>query len=144
MSENTSLESVFRLVHSLKRQMTEQIEQLDYDIAPMHMRVMKIITKTSPCTSIDIAHYLDRDKAQVTRLINALISQDLLVKAANPADKRSHFLELTESGQKVMASLADIDRRVFEMMSDGINQDELVDFTKTAEKMARNLEQGKA
>ncbi|GAL33377.1 transcriptional regulator MarR family [Vibrio maritimus] len=142
MSENTSLESVFRLVHSLKRQMTEQIEQLDYDIAPMHMRVMKIITKTSPCTSIDVAHYLDRDKAQVTRLINALISQGLLVKVANPADKRSQFLELTESGLEVMTNLASIDRKVFEIMSQGINKDELEAFTGIAEKMAKNLERG--
>ncbi|GMQ48388.1 MarR family winged helix-turn-helix transcriptional regulator [Vibrio sp. 10N] len=140
MSENTSLESVFRLVHSLKRQMAEHIENLEYDIAPMHMRVMKIITKTSPCTSIDIAHYLDRDKAQVTRLINALIAQSLLVKAPNPNDKRSHYLELSESGQKVMASLAEIDQRVFAMMANGLTEAELESFHSTAAKMAKNLE----
>jgi len=65
MSDNTSLESIFRLVHSLKRQMSEQIESLDSEIAPMNIRVMKIITKKSPCTAIDIAHFLNRDKAQV-------------------------------------------------------------------------------
>jgi DNA-binding MarR family transcriptional regulator len=140
MSENTSLESVFRLVHSLKRQMAEQIESLDYDIAPMHMRVMKIITKKSPCTSIDVAHYLNRDKAQVTRLINTLLAQSLLVKAPNPSDKRSHFLELTEAGQKVMACLADIDKQVLAAMAQGLSEEELDSFNATAEKMAKNLE----
>ncbi len=140
MSENTSLEPIFRLLHLFKRQMTEQIGNLDYDIAPMHMRVLKIITKKSPCTSIDIAHYLDRDKAQVTRLINTLISEKLLIKAPNPADKRSHFLELTEAGKKVMSDVASIDRNVFKKLAQGIGEDELASFNATAEKMARNIE----
>lgn len=140
MSENTPFESVFRLVHSLKRLMAEQIESLDYDIAPMHMRVMKIITKKSPCTSIDVAYYLDRDKAQVTRLINTLIAQSLLAKAPNPSDKRSHFLELTEAGQKVMLCLADIDKQVLSTMVQGLSEEELNSFNTTAKKMAKNLE----
>ncbi len=140
MSENTSLEPIFRLLHLFKRQMAEQIGNLDYDIAPMHMRVLKIITKKSPCTSIDIAHYLDRDKAQVTRLINTLISEKLLIKAPNPADKRSHFLELTEAGKKVMSDVASIDRNVFKKLAQGIGEDELASFNATAEKMARNIE----
>lgn len=140
MSENTSLESIFRLVHSLKRQMSEKIESLEYDIAPMHMRVMKIITKKSPCTSIDVAHFLDRDKAQVTRLINTLISEELVVKAPNPSDKRSHFLELTSAGAGVMEDLQKIDQQVLAIMAQGIDEQEMTRFCDTANKLARNLE----
>lgn len=142
MSENRSLESILRLVHSFKRQMTEEIEKLNFGIAPMHMRVMKIITRKSPCTSIDIAHYLDRDKAQVTRLINTLITEGLLIKAPNPADKRSHFLEVTDAGQQVMTQLAEIDKQVFGKMAQGISEEEMASFQATANKMAGNLENG--
>ncbi|MEZ9547227.1 MULTISPECIES: MarR family winged helix-turn-helix transcriptional regulator [Vibrio] len=140
MSDNTSLESIFRLVHSLKRQMSEQIESLDSEIAPMNIRVMKIITKKSPCTAIDIAHYLNRDKAQVTRLVNALINQELVKKSPNPEDKRSQLLILTNKGQEVMSKVSDIDRDMLKRMTKGMTEDELEQFRKIAKKMAQNLE----
>ncbi|PTQ01203.1 MarR family winged helix-turn-helix transcriptional regulator [Vibrio sp. ZF 223] len=140
MSDNTSLESIFRLVHSLKRQMSEQIESLDSEIAPMNIRVMKIITKKSPCTAIDIAHYLNRDKAQVTRLVNALINQELVKKSPNPEDKRSQLLILTNKGQEVMSKVSDIDRDMLKRMTKGMAEDELERFRKIAKKMAQNLE----
>ncbi|MGR5390004.1 MULTISPECIES: MarR family winged helix-turn-helix transcriptional regulator [Vibrio] len=140
MSDNTSLESIFRLVHSVKRQMSEQIESLDSEIAPMNIRVMKIITKKSPCTAIDIAHYLNRDKAQVTRLVNALINQELVKKSPNPEDKRSQLLILTDKGQEVMSKISDIDRDMLKRMTKGMAEDELEQFRKIAKKMAQNLE----
>ncbi|WP_061017635.1 MarR family winged helix-turn-helix transcriptional regulator [Vibrio splendidus] len=140
MSDNTSLESIFRLVHSVKRQMSEQIESLGSEIAPMNIRVMKIITKKSPCTAIDIAHYLNRDKAQVTRLVNALINQELVKKSPNPEDKRSQLLILTDKGQEVMSKVSDIDRDMLKRMTKGMAEDELEQFRKIAKKMAQNLE----
>ena len=140
MSDNTSLESIFRLVHSLKRQMSEQIESLDSEIAPMNIRVMKIITKKSPCTAIDIAHFLNRDKAQVTRLVNALINQELVKKSPNPEDKRSQLLVLTNKGEEIMTKVSNIDREMLQRMTKGMNEDELEQFSQIARKMAQNLE----
>ncbi|WP_215403647.1 MarR family winged helix-turn-helix transcriptional regulator [Vibrio gigantis] len=140
MSDNTSLESIFRLVHSLKRQMSEQIDSLDSEIAPMNIRVMKIITKKSPCTAIDIAHFLNRDKAQVTRLVNALINQELVKKSPNPEDKRSQLLVLTSKGEEIMTKVSNIDREMLQRMTKGMNEDELEQFSQIANKMAQNLE----
>lgn len=140
MSDNTSLESIFRLVHSLKRKMSEQIESLDSEIAPMNIRVMKIITKKSPCTAIDIAHFLNRDKAQVTRLVNALINQELVKKSPNPEDKRSQLLVLTNKGEEIMTKVSNIDREMLQRMTKGMNEDELEQFSQIANKMAQNLE----
>ncbi len=140
MSDNTSLESICGLVHSLKRQISEQIESLDSDIPPMNIRVMKIITKKSPCTAIDIAHFLNRDKAQVTRLVNALINQELVKKSPNPEDKRSQLLVLTNKGEEIMTKVSNIDREMLQRMTKGMAEDELEQFRKVANKMAKNLE----
>lgn len=140
MPDNTSLESIFRLVHSFKRQMREQIESLDSEIAPMNIRVMKIITKKSPCTAIDIANCLCRDKAQVTRLVNTTINQELVKKSPNPEDKRSQLLVLTDKGEEVMGKVSNIDRDILQRMTKGMTEDELEQFSKIANKMAKNLE----
>ena len=92
------------------------------------------------CTAIDIAHYLNRDKAQVTRLVNALINQELVKKSPNPEDKRSQLLILTDKGQEVMSKVSDIDRDMLKRMTKGMAEDELEQFRKIAKKMAQNLE----
>ncbi|CAM3241479.1 hypothetical protein VIRA109638_16750 [Vibrio rarus] len=103
MSNSRSLESVFHLVHMLKREMYKQIGSLDLNIAPMHIRVLKIMGKKPVCTAIDIAHFLDRDKAQVTRLLNSLIDMELIKKVPSLEDKRSQRLLISEKGADIPA-----------------------------------------
>lgn len=139
MSNSKSLDSLFKLVHSLKRNVQEQIEALDLDIAPMHVRVLKIIANKPQCSAVDIANFLDRDKAQVTRLLNSLIKEELIVKEPNPEDKRSQCLRITVSGQEIMSKIAGVDKAMFEKMKDGISNEELGVFQHVARKMVRNL-----
>ncbi|QFT09554.1 MarR family winged helix-turn-helix transcriptional regulator [Vibrio sp. THAF190c] len=139
MSESKSLDSLFKLVHAVKRNVHEKIEALDLDIAPMHVRVLKIITKKPQCTAVDIANYLDRDKAQVTRLLSALIKQELIVKEPNPEDKRSQCLAITEHGKAIVDQLTEVDSEMFEKMKIGIDSDELATFERVAKAMAQNL-----
>lgn len=139
MSEGKSLDSLFKLVHAVKRNVHEKIEALDLDIAPMHVRVLKIITKKPQCTAVDIANFLDRDKAQVTRLLSALIKQELIVKEPNPEDKRSQCLAITERGKAIVEQLTEVDNEMFEKMKIGINSDDLVTFERVARAMAQNL-----
>ncbi|MGR5558482.1 MarR family winged helix-turn-helix transcriptional regulator [Vibrio fortis] len=139
MSEGKSLDSLFKLVHAVKRNVHEKIEALDLDIAPMHVRVLKIITKKPQCTAVDIANFLDRDKAQVTRLLSALIKQELIVKEPNPEDKRSQCLAITERGKAIVDQLSEVDSEMFEKMKIGIDIDELATFERVAKAMAQNL-----
>ncbi|NOH97398.1 MarR family transcriptional regulator [Vibrio sp. 99-70-13A1] len=139
MSDNRSLDSLFKLVHSLKRNMQVQIESLDLDIAPMHVRVLKIISKKPQCTAIDIAHFLDRDKAQVTRLLSSLFKQELIVKEPNPEDKRSQCLRITPQGQEIMEKISGVDKTIFKKMTNDITHDDLEAFERVSKAMARNL-----
>ncbi|GMM88541.1 MarR family winged helix-turn-helix transcriptional regulator [Vibrio fortis] len=139
MSEGKSLDSLFKLVHAVKRNVHEKIEALDLDIAPMHVRVLKIITKKPQCTAVDIANFLDRDKAQVTRLLSALIKQELIVKEPNPEDKRSQCLAITEGGKAIVDQLTEVDSEMFEKMKIGIDSDELATFERVAKAMSQNL-----
>ncbi|GIU54126.1 MULTISPECIES: MarR family winged helix-turn-helix transcriptional regulator [Shewanella] len=139
MQDRKSLESLFQLVHVLKRQLHDNIEQLDLDIAPMHVRVLKIISKKAPCSAIDIANFLNRDKAQVTRLLNTLITQELIVKEPNPEDKRSQCLRLTEKSQLIMGEINSIDKNIYQQMTAGMTEDELAVFQVIAKRMATNL-----
>lgn len=139
MSESKSLHWLFQLVHSVKRNLFEQIEQLDLPVTPMHVRVLKIIANKPQCTAIDIAHFLDRDKAQVTRLLSTLINRNLITKEPNLKDKRSKCLRMTRDGQKIMDQILTIDRKMFEKMTKGLSEEDLARFQLVAGQMVQNL-----
>jgi DNA-binding MarR family transcriptional regulator len=89
---------------------------------------------------VDIAGILGRDKGQVTRLINTLIDKGLIEREPNPNDKRSHYLDITEAGCKVVEEIVNIDTETFQMMTKNLKQDELVEFLRIAELIANNLQ----
>lgn len=142
MPEHKSLESLFHLVHILKRQLHEQVEQLELDITPMHARVMKIIDRKKPCTAVDIANFLDRDKAQVTRLVNTLIEKGLITRTQNPSDKRSLYLCITGTGGEVIRAIEKVDTTTRKIMMAGLTSEEIIFFQHIADKMANNIHSG--
>ncbi len=141
MSNPKSLDNLFHLVHVLKRQLHEQIEQLELPIAPMHVRVIKIISKQSPCTAMDVVNFLNRDKAQVTRLIKTLIEEGFIEKRPNPEDKRSQCLLTTEKGNEVLSKIKAVDAEIFQKMTSTVSEEELEAFQVVAGKLAENLSQ---
>ncbi|MET2849117.1 MarR family transcriptional regulator [Vibrio owensii] len=139
MSNPKSLDNLFHFVHVLKRQLHEQIEQLELPIAPMHVRVIKIISKQSPCTAMDVVNFLNRDKAQVTRLIKTLIEEGFIEKRPNPEDKRSQCLLTTEKGNEVLSKIKAVDAEIFQKMTLNVSEEELEAFQLVAGKLAENL-----
>lgn len=139
MSSHSTLDTIFHLTHVLKRQMHIHIESLEWDVAPMHMRVIKIIDKKPQCTAVDIVNFLHRDKAQVTRLIKTLIDLELVEKAPNPEDKRSQLLLVTDKGKAGLNQLKEVETKVIESMTRGLSEQELAQFEVVAKKIARNL-----
>lgn len=139
MSDQNSLESLFQLVHAVKQRLQQQAGRLDLGIAPMHIRVIKIIDRKPRCTAVDIAGFLGRDKAQVTRLLNTLIEKGLIAREPNPDDRRSHYLSTTAAGDEVVAQIKRIDRETLQIMTQKLKPAELAEFQRVSRLMTENL-----
>ncbi|MBY6186669.1 MarR family transcriptional regulator [Marinobacter hydrocarbonoclasticus] len=142
MSDVTLLESVFRLFHLVKKELHLQIDALGLELSPMHIRVLKVIASGACRTANDVVQWLSRDKAQVTRLLNSLMTQGLLAKTPNPDDKRSQLLALTEAGRAVMTQVEAIDERVIDKMSQDLNPQQITQFKSLVAAISRGLDAG--
>lgn len=141
MQKLTSFESMFNLIHTTKRHMYESILQLGLPISPMHVRVMKIIDRKPHTTANDIACFINRDKAQVTRLLNLLIKESFIEKFSNPDDKRSQYLGLTTQGKAVIVKLIALEDRMQQQLVNGVTDAELAQLTAVLDKMNLNAKQ---
>lgn len=141
MVEMSSIEMIRLLAYSVKRQLAFQLEAEALGLVPMQVRVLKVIHKLDSCTALDIASFMQRDKAQVTRLISGLMQRGLIEKVPNSNDKRSQFLLLTAEGEKIQARFGELSKRTEQAMTSGIAEADMQSFLVVAQKIVKNLEE---
>lgn len=134
-----AVETTFHLAHAIKQQLGNQLDAQNLGIAPMHVRVMKVIHRKKSCTAIDIASLFKRDKAQITRIVKQLIDQGYVKKEPNPEDNRSQFLVLTSQGKAIQENLLKFSEEMQQQITQGIDLKEMETFIKVAQKMTANL-----
>ena len=133
------MESMFRLVRSFKSRLAAELEAEGLSVAPTHMKILKMIAPMEECTAQRIAQAVHRDKAQVNRVIQELVAQEMIERKPNPADKRSQLLQLSDKGEVALQAMNAVETRVLSRMTHGIEIENQQTFITLAEQLRRNL-----
>ena len=64
-------------------------------------RLLAFLHESGRCAAGDIANRTWMDKAQISRVVEALIDRELVQRQADPQHRQSQFLELTEQGRQL-------------------------------------------
>lgn len=139
MSERKLLESFFQLMHTAKAELTEELSNHGLSVAPMHIKLIKVLSKKAPCTAQYLAETLGRDKAQITRLVQDLVAANLVVRSPNPDDKRSQLLHLEQGAMDILEKMSVIEKRMMARMCNGVSDEEQALFISLANKFKCNL-----
>lgn len=78
----------------------------EHDISLVECRTLALIQHLQPVRLRDLAADSGADKAQVSRIVTALVNRGLVTRRTHSSDARSAQLELTESGTAKAAGLA--------------------------------------
>ena len=130
---------MFRLVRSFKSCLAAELEAEGLSVAPTHMKILKMIAPMEECTAQRIAQTIHRDKAQVNRVIQELVAQEMIERKPNPADKRSQLLQLSDKGEVALQAMNAVETRVLSRMTHGIEIENQQTFITLAEQLRRNL-----
>jgi len=80
-------------------------------------RLVAVVAEAGAITQQAIGQQTRMDKVTVSRAAIALVERGLLARRANPDDKRSHLLELSDTGHQLYAAIAPkalaLEQRVF-------------------------------
>lgn len=118
------VENIFGFMHKFKHRLAEEFAAEGINYIPSQLKVLRRIDAMAPCTSQALAKNLRRDKAQVTRLVQELINNEILHKAPNPNDKRSQLLSLTKNGRATLEKMSDLEQKVLADLSANFSGDE--------------------
>ncbi|WED28872.1 MarR family transcriptional regulator [Vibrio sp. DW001] len=139
MSNDSISDTIFNMVHLCRLTMRSTLKASEIGLNSMHIRCLTFIEKNESCTANDIVNFFSRDKAQIARLIKEMIDKDWLSKSANPEDKRSQLLVLTEGGKALMKLVSETQSNMHNKMQENLSEQELTEFRRVADIISRNL-----
>jgi DNA-binding MarR family transcriptional regulator len=91
-------------------------------------RLVAVVAETGGISQRSVGDRTRMDKVTVSRAAIALVERGVMAREANPGDKRSHLLVLTDAGRALHAAIAPealaLERRIFE----GFDQAEVAQF----------------
>ena len=139
MSKNSLSETLHQLMHTYTNLLLEGIRRQELDLSVTHIRTLKSVCHNPESTAKSIAQYMERDKAQITRALNDLLADDLIVKTENPLDGRSQLLQPTAKGKAVMAKLNAANEWTREQLTQHLTEAELNSFLQVSKTMINNV-----
>ncbi|MCQ3829774.1 MarR family winged helix-turn-helix transcriptional regulator [Microbulbifer elongatus] len=139
MSESTLSDNLHRLMHRYRSRLREEVARRDLGLPITHIRALKGICRNPHSTAQSIAQRMQRDKAQITRVLKELIAEQLIEKRPNPDDGRSQLLLPTERGRAVLADLMAAEQETAKAMTRSLSANELEQFADLTARMVSNL-----
>lgn len=90
----------------------------EHDLTLNQYSILNYIERNQACLSIQLAQHLNLKAASITYLVDSLEKKELIIRVENPEDRRSHLIQLTKDGQRVVSYSIDNSHtsRLFEQM----------------------------
>lgn len=134
--------SILRVFHAQRAQLRPFGASLG--LGPGQPKLLSYLAVRGSATQRDIADYFGIDPAAVCRMLDVLERNGFVRSAANPADRRTKVLALTEAGRDAVRVWDGRCREVEAQMLAGFTTKEAAQLRVLLERVRRNLRDGAA
>ncbi len=138
MPQTSFSDALHRLMHVYRGQLRSGLREHDIDLPVSHIRALKACARIPQCTARCIARRLDRDKSQITRVVNGLLQAGLIEKHPNPKDQRSQILVPSHAGQSLLLTLDSVERESVARLTRNLSTADLDAFSRISTLMIQN------
>lgn len=136
---NSLRDALWQLSYQFKVNIKRTITDQGLHLNGMHVRLLRLLAQQPHISANQLVAITARDKAQITRLIKELDAKGLLLRQANPTDKRSQLLSLSASGAELTRQTCAVEESLEERLLAGISAAEINTFIGLANRMLANL-----
>ncbi len=135
-----TFENIHSLLHLYRSQLHNAMKSMNKDLSHMECKVLAYIAHNEGASQTDLVVFMQRDKAQLNRIIKILKEQDLLSEEKDPKDKRRSCLSVTEEGLTVFKMLSATRQQICDNLIVGLTVEELDTLDVLMNKLKKNLE----
>lgn len=94
------------LVRRLRRVIAERARMVHPDLSPVSYSMLAALRDNGPMRASDLVGMFSIDKGAVSRHVQGLLELELINRTPDPDDRRAATLQLTDEGERRLASVA--------------------------------------
>ncbi len=129
------------MLSAFARPLKVKIKQAGIPYTFEHLILLKKITTCSELMAQqELAEQLGKDKSVVLRMVDLLENDGLLKRQVDANDRRRNLLMVTESGDKYLHQISELEMELTLKLVQNIPESELETFYAVIEKIKRNAE----
>ena len=106
-----------------------------YNLTSEQHVIMKSVQENPDITPTGLAEITFKDKTTITRMIDTLVKNDMLLRIPKIDDRRAYQIQWSDKGEKIMTEIIPIVENVIVEQRASFSKDELSNFLKTLEKL---------
>ncbi len=129
-----------RVSASINRQLNRRFKRAGLNITTEQWSVLTSLWDKDKQTQQSICEYTFKDKASVTRLIDSLEKNNLVIRVADPNDRRTNLINLTQEGKEIEKTANKIVEEAFKLCTNNVNLNDLKFIIKVFKKITDNIE----
>ncbi len=128
-----------RVSFALRKELSQRFADAGHSISPEEWAVLLVLWSKGPQTPSALSEETIRDRTTVTRLIDAMVRKELVVRSENPTDRRRSDISLTAAGEALEPELVAIAMEMIAQVSEGVSQRDLEATRRTLRRLSSNL-----
>jgi MarR family transcriptional regulator, organic hydroperoxide resistance regulator len=109
-----------------------------FHLAPEQNLIMMMLWKKDGISPNEFSFKLNKDKANIARMIASLEKKGYITKEDDPSDKRTFKVHLTEEGKHLESLVLPVLRKTNQTVMNGISEEQLVELQNLISKMINN------
>ncbi|WP_413702148.1 MarR family winged helix-turn-helix transcriptional regulator [Psychromonas sp. KJ10-10] len=140
MTNYQRINHALRAIHmNIRCNMHAEVKRQQVDFSPLEHIAMQNIFKCSGASQQMLVEIMNKDKAQIARIVARLLRQDLIIKQESPEDKRCVLLNLSDKGEKLLKRLDEVELEVLGDMLTGFSEQESASLMVLLERINQNF-----
>ena len=137
MLTSREIERLSMALHEFKTLLSNEFINANIDFSPTQMKVLRHITRIQPCTSQSLVVTLERNKAQITRMVQSLLEKGVIEKVEHQQDKRSQLLSTTPLGEEMLEKMSVAETEVLKKLSHRLTHDQSMQLAELLEQLTQ-------
>jgi len=128
-----------QLSFALRQNMAHECEAIGYKATPEGLGILFLLSRQDGLTQSQISEFLAKDKAAITRLLNALEKEGLVKRGHDKEDRRIVRSRLTAKGKMAIEEIIPAFKSFFAEIFNGVDPNEFDVARKVLRQIVANL-----
>jgi len=106
-----------------------------YNLTSEQYVIMKSVQENADITPTQLSEITFKDKTTITRMIDTLVKNEMLVREPKPDDRRAYSIAWSSKGRQIMQEILPITEKVITKLSQQFKKEELETFLSVLAKL---------